>query len=151
MLDGTVYAARDGIIDNQPLVEPPRPSSLSAADTYGNYVIIRAGDGTFVHYAHLQRNSVAIKTGELVRRGQVIGRLGNSGNTNGAHLHFNITDGPEPGAMQGIPFVFDTVESLGITTGDIAVGAESAASQTRGSSTTQQRILPLDGAVVRFR
>jgi hypothetical protein len=151
VLDGTVYAIRDGLVDNQPLVEPPRPSSPSAANTYGNYVIIRAGDGTFVHYAHLQRNSVVVKAGEAVRRGHVIGRLGNSGNTNGAHLHFNITDGPDPEAMQGIPFVFDTVESLGSTTADIALGAEPAAGQTRVSSTTQQRILPLDGAMVRLR
>jgi hypothetical protein len=114
-------------------------------------VIVRAGDGTFVHYVHLQQNSVAVKTGEPVRRGQVIGRLGNSGNTNGAHLHFNITDSPEPEATQGIPFVFDTVESLGTTTAAIALGAEPAAGQTQFSSTTQQRTLPLDGAVARFR
>jgi hypothetical protein len=151
VLDGTVYAMRDGLVDNQPLVEPPRPSSPSAENTYGNYVIIRASDGTFVHYAHLQRNSVVVKAGEAVRRGQVIGRLGNSGNTNGAHLHFNITDGPDPEVTQGIPFVFDTVESLGSTTADVALGAEPAAGQTRVSSTTQQRILPLDGAMVRFR
>ncbi|HET9261941.1 MAG TPA: M23 family metallopeptidase, partial [Vicinamibacterales bacterium] len=147
VLDGTVYAVRDGIVDNQPLVEPPRPASPSAANTYGNYVIVKAGDGTFVHYAHLQRNSVAVKTGEAVRRGQVIGRLGNSGNTNAAHLHFNITDGPEPEATQGIPFVFDTVESLGSTTAAIALGAEPSGGQSRAPSTTQQRILPLDGAI----
>jgi murein DD-endopeptidase MepM/ murein hydrolase activator NlpD len=151
VLDGTVYAARDGIVDNQPLVELPRPSSPSAADTYGNYVIIKAGDGTFVHYAHLQQNSVAVRTGEPVRRGQVIGRLGNSGHTNGAHLHFNVTDGPEPEATQGMPFVFDAVESLGTTTAAIALGAEPAAGQAQFSSTAQQRTLPLDGAVVRFR
>jgi murein DD-endopeptidase MepM/ murein hydrolase activator NlpD len=114
-------------------------------------VIIRTGDGTFVHYAHLRRNSVAVKTGESVRRGQLIGRLGNSGNTNGAHLHFDITDGPEPETMQGIPFVFDSVQSLGSTTAAVALGAEPAPGQTRVSSTTQQRTLPLDGAVVRFR
>jgi hypothetical protein len=66
---------------------------------------------TFVHYAHLQRNSVTVKAGQAVRRGQVIGRLGNSGNTNAAHLHFNITDDPSPEAAQGLPFVFDAFES----------------------------------------
>lgn len=151
VLDGTVYAARDGVVDNQPLVEPPRPSSPSAANTYGNYVIIRAGDGAFVHYAHLQRNSVAVKTGEAVRQGQVIGRLGNSGNTNGAHLHFNITDGPAQEATQGIPFVFESIQPLGSTTAAIALGAEPSAGKTQVSSTKLQRILPLDGAVVRFR
>jgi murein DD-endopeptidase MepM/ murein hydrolase activator NlpD len=151
VLDGVVHAARDGVPDHQPLAELPPPSSPSAADTYGNYVIVRAGDGTFVHYAHLQRNSVAVRTGGTVRRGQVIGRLGNSGNTNGAHLHFNVTDGPAPEETQGVPFVFDTVESLGSTTPDIALGGEPAARQPRISPTRRQRILPLDGAVVRFR
>jgi murein DD-endopeptidase MepM/ murein hydrolase activator NlpD len=98
VVDGVVFAARDGLPDNQPLVEPPRRSSPSAAATYGNYLIVEVNDRTFVHYAHFQRNSVAVKTGQAVRRGQVIGRLGNSGNTNGAHLHFNITDGPSPEA-----------------------------------------------------
>jgi murein DD-endopeptidase MepM/ murein hydrolase activator NlpD len=149
--DGTVHATRDGIIDNQPLAELPAPSSPSAAATYGNYVIIKSDDGPFVHYAHLQRDSVAVKTGEAVRRGQAIGRLGNSGNTNGAHLHFNITDSPEPESTQGVPFVFDTVESLGSTTAALALGAEPSAARTRVSATRQQRALPLDGAVVRFR
>jgi Peptidase family M23 len=151
VLDGVVYAARDGLADHQPLAELPRPPSPTAADTYGNYVIVRAAGGPFVHYAHLQRSSVAVRTGDAVRRGQVIGRLGNSGNTNGAHLHFNITDGPAPEETQGIPFVFDSVESLGSTTADMALGAEPAAAQTQVPPTRRQRILPLDGAVVRFR
>jgi hypothetical protein len=151
VLDGTVYAARDGVADNKPLAELPPPASPSAADSYGNYVIVRAGAGTFVHYAHLQLNSVAVKAGEIVRRGQVIGRLGNSGNTNGAHLHFNITDGPAPEAAQGLPFVFDTVDTRGSTTVDIAVGEAPSASPSPVAITRQQRILPLDGAVVHFR
>ena len=150
VLDGVVYAARDALPDNQPLVEPPRPSSPSVTDTYGNYVIIKVDDRTFVHYAHLRRNSVAVTTGQAVRRGQVIGRLGNSGNTNGAHLHFNITDGPSPEAAQGVPFVFDTFESLGRTTAGIALGAEPSSGKPKFSRSTRGKELPLDGTVVRF-
>jgi hypothetical protein len=150
VVDGVVYAERDGLPDNQPLVEPPRPSSPSAAAAYGNYVIVEVNDRTFVHYVHLQRNSVAVKTGQAVRRGQVIGRLGNSGNTNGAHLHFNITDGPSPEAAQGLPFVFDAFESLGKTTPDIALGAEPSSERPRFSPSKRGKQLPLDGTVVRF-
>jgi hypothetical protein len=150
VVDGIVYAARDGFPDNQPLVEPPRPASPSAAATYGNYVIVKVNDRTFVHYVHLQRNSVAVKTGQAVRRGEVIGRVGNSGNTNGAHLHFNITDGPSPEAAQGLPFVFDSFESLGRTTAAIAVGAEPSPANARFSPTKRGKALPLDGTVVRF-
>ena len=148
--DGIVYAARDGLPDNPPLVEPPRPSSPSATDTYGNYAIIEVDDRTFVHYAHLQRDSVAVKVSQRVRRGQVIGRLGNSGNTNGAHLHFNITDGASPEAAQGLPFVFDTFESLGRTTAGIALGAEPSPAKAQFSPSKHENALPLDGAVVRF-
>ncbi len=148
--DGVVYAARDGFPDNQPLVEPPRPSSPSATDAYGNYVIIKVDDRTFIHYVHLRRNSVAVTTGQALRRGQVLGRLGNSGNTNGAHLHFNVTDGPAPEAAQGLPFVFDTFESLGRTTADVAVGAEPPPANLQFSPSKRGKALPLDGTVVRF-
>lgn len=148
--DGVVHSARDGLADNQPLVAPPPPASPSASDTYGNYVIIALDDNTFVHYAHLQRNSVAAKAGQRVRRGQVIGRVGNSGNTNGSHLHFNITDGPLPEHAQGLPFVFDAFESLGKTTPDIALGAEPSSGHTRFSPSKHRKQLPLDGTVVRF-
>ena len=151
VVDGTVHAARDGLADNQPLVELPPPASPSAADTYGNYVILAVNDHTFVHYVHLQRNSVAVTTGQVVRRGQVIGRLGNSGNTNGAHLHFNITDSPLPEAAQGLPFVFQTFELLGRTTADVALGAESSSEKTRFTPSKREKALPLDDTVVRFR
>jgi peptidase M23-like protein len=150
VVDGVVHAARDGLADNQPLVEPPPPASPSVSDTYGNYVIIAVDDHTFVHYAHLQRNSVTVKTGQRVRRGQVIGRLGNSGNTNGPHLHFNITDGPSHEATQGVPFVFDAFESLGRTTPDIALGAEPSSERPRFSPSKRGKELPLDATVVRF-
>ena len=108
--DGVIYESRDGVTDNQPLVEPPRPTSPAAQETYGNYVIVAITSRTFVHYAHLQHNSVAVRTGQSVRRGDTIGRLGNSGNTNGPHLHFNITDRSSPEEAQGLPFVFDGFE-----------------------------------------
>lgn len=113
-------------------------------------MIVEVNDGTFVHYAHLQRNSVAVKTGQAVRRGQVIGRLGNSGNTNGAHLHFNITDGPSQEAAQGLPFVFDSFDSLGRTTAGIALGAEPLSGNAQFSPSKRGKALPLDGTVMRF-
>ena len=98
----------------------------------------------------MQRNSVVVKAGQPVRRGQVIGRLGNSGNTNGAHLHFNITDGPLPEDSQGLPFVFDAFDLLGKTTPDLALGAEPSSEPPRFSPSKRGKELPLDGAVVRF-
>lgn len=150
VVDGVVYDARDGVAENQPLVELPRAASPSVADTYGNYVIIAMDDHTFVHYAHLQRNSVVVKTGQAVRRGQVVGRLGNSGNTNAAHLHFNVTDRASPEDAQGLPFVFDTFELLGNTTAGLALGAEPSSHKPELSPVRRAKALPLDGTVVRF-
>ena len=117
-----------------------------------NYVIIAVPGRTFVHYAHLQRNSVTVKTGQAVRRGQVIGRLGNSGNTNSAHLHFNVTDGPLAEAAQGVPYVFDTLEWLGIETTGRALGAEPSNRKVQVFAVqAKQKVAMLDGAVVRYR
>ena len=148
--DGVIYESRDGVTDNQPLVEPPRPTSPAAQETYGNYVIVAITSRTFVHYAHLQHNSVAVRTGQSVRRGDTIGRLGNSGNTNGPHLHFNITDRSSPEEAQGLPFVFDGFEGLGRTTADAAIGGERRPRTPRISPAKRRRD-PLDGTVVRFR
>jgi murein DD-endopeptidase MepM/ murein hydrolase activator NlpD len=149
--DGVVHSARDGLADNAPLAEPPPPLSASVADSYGNYVIVALDDHTFVHYAHLRRNSVTVKTGQTVRRGQVIGHLGNSGNTNGAHLHFNVTDKAAPEEAQGVPYVFDTFDSLGTTTADAALGAVRPTEGSRVLPVKRTKALPLDDAVVRFQ
>jgi murein DD-endopeptidase MepM/ murein hydrolase activator NlpD len=83
------------------------------------------------HYAHLQRATVAVKSGQVVRRGDVIGRLGHSGNTNGAHLHFNVTDDPSPERAQGLPFVLPATPPF--------------------APSARARTLPLDRTLVRFR
>jgi murein DD-endopeptidase MepM/ murein hydrolase activator NlpD len=49
-----------------------------------------------------------VKSGDRVRRGQVLGLLGNSGNSTGPHLHFQVSSSPEGG--NGLPFVFDSFE-----------------------------------------
>ena len=53
---------------------------------YGNFVKIINDDGTVCLYAHMEHTSV--KVGQRVSKGQVIGRMGNSGNSYGGHLHW---------------------------------------------------------------
>ena len=149
--DGVVRETRDGVADNAPLQELGPPLNPSAGATYGNFVIIEVNATTFLHYAHLQRNSVAVKVGERVRRGQKLGLLGNSGNTNGAHLHFNVTNSLRPEQSDGLPFVFASFEFLGHTTPARAFEQDGSPSDKSQSPSNRRNELPLDGAVIRFR
>ncbi len=57
---------------------------------YGNYVKIDHGNGEYTLYGHMARNSITVMAGDIVEQGQVIGKVGNTGNSTGAHLHFEI-------------------------------------------------------------
>ena len=61
---------------------------------YGNHVVIDHGNGFTTLYAHL--NSIFVRAGENVSRGEQIGTAGNTGNSTGPHLHFEIR-------YQGVP------------------------------------------------
>lgn len=84
-----VYAAEDGTVD---WVQTWDGRSTSGDQSYGNLVRIRHADynGGKLQtlYAHLQR--VTVKNGQAVREGEVIGYSGNTGNSTGPHLHFEV-------------------------------------------------------------
>lgn len=86
--NGTVVVARDGRPDI-----PPRTKNLdlrTPVDFGGNHVFLKIGPGLYACYAHLKRGSLRVRAGQRVRVGQRIGLTGNSGNTDGPHLHFGI-------------------------------------------------------------
>lgn len=57
---------------------------------YGNYVVIDHGNGVETLYAHMLDNSLMVNAGDTVTKGQAIGRVGNTGYSFGAHLHFEV-------------------------------------------------------------
>jgi hypothetical protein len=79
--NGTVRAVRDGLED----LTPPRQDRQNVA---GNHVVITCGE-VDVELAHLRKGSVAVRAGDPVSSGQVIGAVGNSGNTTEPHLHIH--------------------------------------------------------------
>src|SRR5262245_22319661 len=79
----------------------------------GNLVILSLRNGRHAFYAHLQPGSIRVKPGDHVRRGQVLGLVGNSGNSNAPHLHFQISNGDSFLASEGLPFLFDSFKVLG--------------------------------------
>ena len=68
---------------------------------YGNYIVIQHGNGFTTKYCHLKYNSIKVAIGDIVKKGQEIGYMGNTGYSFGAHLHFEVlkngkTTNPKP-------------------------------------------------------
>jgi hypothetical protein len=109
--DGTVVEAVDGLPEQVPGKLPEGATIQMAA---GNHVVVDIGEGRFAFYAHLQPGSLKVKVGDKVPTGQVLGLLGNSGNTDGPHLHFHVMDSPSPLVANGLPYVFTSFTGQGI-------------------------------------
>lgn len=62
--------------------------------SYGNYIIIRHYNGLYTLYAHGQDGSRTVSAGDKVSQGQTIMRVGNTGNSTGPHLHFEVRKSP---------------------------------------------------------
>lgn len=99
-----VVAAVDRYPDQRP---PPNKVPVPVSAFNGNHVILRLAKGVFAFYAHLRPGSVRVQSGDKVRKGQVLGKLGNSGNSSGPHLHFQLMDRPSSLDSDGLPFVID--------------------------------------------
>jgi murein DD-endopeptidase MepM/ murein hydrolase activator NlpD len=109
--DATVLTA----VDRYPDRTPDDGFVVTLESVGGNHVILDLGEGRFAYYAHLRPGTVAVQAGERVRRGQLLGELGSSGNSTGAHLHFHVIDGPSGQVADGLPYVFDAFLLIGRT------------------------------------
>jgi murein DD-endopeptidase MepM/ murein hydrolase activator NlpD len=78
----------------------------------GNCVIIDHGNSEYSVMMHMQPGSVTVDVGDRVVTGQVIGRLGNSGDAFGPHLHYQLQSGPRLFQDQSLPFRFHNVDVL---------------------------------------
>ena len=85
--DGKVRAIRDGMEDVS--IRNINADSIRKREA-GNSVIIDHGNGWVTQYAHMRKNSVSVRSGQIVKRGQTLGLLGLSGNTEFPHLHFEV-------------------------------------------------------------
>ena len=82
-------------------------TTVKTNSSYGNYIIINHNNGYYTLYAHLLRFTAATKQGETVRKGQVIGYMGSTGMSTGAHLHFELWRGrPFGGGARISPWTF---------------------------------------------
>ena len=82
-------------------------------DPKGNYIVIKHQNGEYSTICHFEKDSFVVKEGDLVKEGDMLGRVGNSGNTQGPHIHFQVQRGPDPTHDQGIPIFFKDTYSNG--------------------------------------
>jgi hypothetical protein len=107
---GEVIKSVDGNIDLVYGEEHPQNINYYLEDltrACGNYVIINHGNEVWSCLAHLRNGSVRVKTGDEIKVGQIIGELGNSGNSTGPHLHIHFMDGPDLLKASPLPIEFD--------------------------------------------
>lgn len=138
--DGVVTQTKDGIPQNVPNKPPVVPITLETIG--GNHVIMDIGNGLYAFYAHMQPGSVRVKVGDRVKRGQVLGLLGNSGNSSEPHLHFHICNANSELASEGLPYAFAEYELQG--------KGEWKPSESHSAPVKHEMEIPLEDEVVRF-
>lgn len=130
--DATVSETKDGIPENIPGLAS-RAVPITLETIAGNHIILDLDGAHFALYAHLQPGSLRVKVGDKVKRGQVLGLVGNTGNSTEPHLHFHVTDGNSPLGSEGVPYVLESFE--------VVAGAGTG---------PKTNALPLQGARIRF-
>lgn len=109
-----IIAAKDGVV-----IYPTDDSQTGYADVgnpedgggYGNHVIIQHSDGNYTYYAHMSQNSITVRSGDNVKQGQVIGKMGNSGDSRGTHLHFEVRVGGDSNANRVDPLEYVSIDN----------------------------------------
>jgi len=144
------------VIDGQPEQTPGAyPTNIPIEDADGNSVILDLGNRRYALYAHMQPGSIKVHRGEHVHPGQVIGLVGDTGNSIVPHLHFQVTNGPSSLASNGLPYEITEFEVTGKTPGTKAFDE----AETNGTPLAVtpfnppqavKRSMPLDQLIVSF-
>lgn len=123
--DGLVAQARDGVPDRTrinlikdlvftslPIVLfAPRGTGADLSRFAGNHVLLQAGP-VYALFAHFRHHSLRVRPGQTVKTGQLLGEVGNSGNSLVPHLHFQVSDGPDLFTAQPVPFRVNQFDRL---------------------------------------
>ncbi|HEV7731880.1 MAG TPA: peptidoglycan DD-metalloendopeptidase family protein [Candidatus Binatia bacterium] len=144
------------VINDLPEQTPGKfPEAISLAQADGNSVVLDLGEGRFALYAHLQPGSVRVRAGDRVKRGQVLGLVGNSGNSVAPHLHFHVMDSASSLDSNGLPYEIDAFDVTGHSPGTAAfdTAEEQGTPLAITPVTPPMHVtngLPLDQSIVRF-
>ena len=114
--DAKVVRVVDEFQDQVPFILPTGAGAITLEQIDGNHVILALPNGQFAFYAHLKPGSIVVKEGDFVTKGQVIAKLGNTGNTSAPHLHLHIMETASSLGSNGLPHVFSEYNLIGQTT-----------------------------------
>ncbi len=147
-----VVSAVDGLPNQVP---GKFPENLPIEEADGNHVILDLGNGNYAMYAHMKPGSVRVHAGDTVAAGQVLGLVGNSGNTIAPHLHFQLMDQPTSFAANGLPYEINSFEVGGNTPGTEAFDAAEAngtplVRKTLAPPDRVRDAMPLDQLIISF-
>ncbi len=96
--DGPIVSMRWDLPEQPPGKDP---TGLTLDEYGGNHIVQDLGGGHYAFYAHLQPgNAMGVEVGQVLKKGEVIALLGNTGNTDSPHLHFHIMDYAEPARLE---------------------------------------------------
>ena len=153
-----VFSVADGVVavvvTGQPEQVPGKyPTNISVEQADGNSVIVDIGQHHFALYAHMQSESIRVHPGDRVKVGQVIGLVGNSGNSVAPHLHFHVMSSELSLASNGLPYQIDKFKVTGETLGTKAFDeAEEKGEPVTVTPVSPPRVvkdsLPLDQLII---
>ena len=148
--DGRVVSTMNTVPENTPLNEPPG-TQFTQRTILGNSVVLELADGTYAAYGHLKPGSVRVRPGQRVHRGQPLARVGNSGQSGAPHLHFQLSDGPDPIASDGRPYAFRSFRHTGMATNveQFLMGA-APADVTPSRNPSRHDQMPMHASVIDF-
>jgi biotin carboxyl carrier protein len=141
--DGVVTETKDAIPQNVPNAETHAvPITLETIG--GDHVIVDIGGGRYAFYAHMQPGSLRVKVGDHVKTGDVLGLVGNTGNSSEPHLHFDICDANSMLGCEGLPYAFASFDVTGSAAGD-------GSSLKAGTTVTRTLEIPAENDVVTLK
>lgn len=100
--EAEVVLVVDGVKDN-------KPGELNPIYIPGNTVILKTENNEFLFFAHFKQNSIAVKEGQKIKQGELLGLCGNSGNSSEAHIHFHIQNVEDMNIATGAKCYFDQI------------------------------------------
>jgi Peptidase family M23 len=151
--DAKVISVTDGLPEQTP---GKYPENIPIEQADGNSVVLDLGGSRYAVYAHLQPGKIRVHQGDSVKRGQVLGLVGNTGNSVAPHLHFHVVSNPSPLAANGLPYEIDHFEVTGATPGTAAFDQ----AEEKGTPLTIEQFsphhhvtngLPLDQLIISFQ